>query len=296
MTTQNIITGKEIIKSLPGLFAHLPGIIKGARLANIKDKTRPVGLGLCVELAVSANPHGTAIKYEDRAITYSRFNAWANQIAHYLLSRNIQKSDSVAILVENRPELLATVLACAKIGAVSAMLNTSQKGKVLAHSIRLVDPKLLIAGEECVGNYDAIREDIELDADCHLFLADTDTLEDVGSSPDGWKNLAQEIREQPQHNPHETKSIFWEDPCFYLYTSGTTGLPKAVIFNHGRLFRIHGSFGLGAIGLKKQDIVYVPLPFYHGTALTIGWTSALANGACLVMTRKFSVSDRKSVV
>jgi len=290
MANQNIITGTQLIKKIPGVVPTLPKLIKGILIANNRNKTKPVGLGLCFERAVERNPEGLALKYQDIELSYSKFNSWVNKIAHYLLSKGILKGDSVAIMIENRPELLATVLACAKIGAVSAMINTSQKGKVLTHSINLVNPKLIIMGEECVSTYDVIRENTNLTVDKHLYFADLNTLVNTGTCPDGWTNLASKIQNQAQHNPMQTQQIFSEDPCFYIYTSGTTGLPKAVIFNHGRFMKLYGTFGYITVRLKKTDRLYVPLPFYHATALGVCWSTALAGSACIVMARKFSVS------
>ncbi len=290
MPQDDVITGRQIASKVPELLSRLPDVIKGTVMANSTSKTKPLGLGLCFEHAMKINPHGVAVLYEDRELSYTQFNSWANQIAHYLLSRGVKKSDSIAILIENRPELLATALACAKIGAVAAMLNTSQKGKVLSHSISLVNPVMIVAGAECVEGYDALRQQLSIDDSCHLFFADCNTLEDSGEAPQAWKNLAIEICNQPQHNPEQTKTICREDPCFYIYTSGTTGLPKAVIFNHGRFMKLYGSIGCAAMPLNKHDRIYVPLPFYHATALSVGWGSALANGAGLIMVRKFSGS------
>ena len=290
MTNQNVISGRQIIKKIPRVVPTLPKLIKGVLIANNRNKAKPVGLGLCFEQAVARNPEGLALKYQDIELSYSTFNHWVNKIAHYLLSQGIIKGDSVAIMIENRPELLATVLACAKIGAVSAMINTSQKGKVLTHSINLVSPKLVIMGEECVSAYEVIRESTNLPDDKHLYFADLNTLVDTGTCPAGWTNLANEIQNKSQHNPKQTQQIFSEDPCFYIYTSGTTGLPKAVIFNHGRFMKLYGTFGYITVRLKKTDRLYVPLPFYHATALGVCWSTALAGSACLVMARKFSVS------
>jgi len=102
--------------------------------------------------------------------------------------------------------------------------------------------------------------------------------------------LAQEIKTQPKTNFDATHHIFAEDPCFYVYTSGTTGLPKAVIFNHGRFMKFYGVFGHISVQLKKTDRLYVPLPFYHATALGVCWSTAIAGASCLIMTRKFSVT------
>jgi len=290
MANQNVITGRQLIKKMPGVVPTLPKLIKGILIANSRNKKKPVGLGLCFERAVERNPNGLALKYQDVEIRYSELNIWVNKIAHYFLSIGIQKGDSVGIMIENRPELLATVLACAKIGAVSAMINTSQKGKVLTHSINLASPKLMVVGEECITPYETIRETTNLPDDKHLYFADLNTLSNVGSSPSHWLNLASELSYQPQHNPTQTQKIFSEDPCFYIYTSGTTGLPKAVIFNHGRFMKLYGTFGFITVRLKKDDRLYVPLPFYHATALGVCWSTALAGSSCLVIARKFSVS------
>jgi len=290
MANQNIISGTQLIRKIPSVMPTLPKLIKGILIANNRNKAKPVGLGLCFEQAVERNPEGLALKYQDIELSYSKFNNWVNKIAHYLLSKGILKGDSVAIMIENRPELLATVLACAKIGAVSAMINTSQKGKVLTHSINLVSPKLVIMGEECVSAYEVIRDNTNLPDDKHLYFADLNTLVNTGTCPAVWTNIASEIQNQHQHNPKQTQQIFSEDPCFYIYTSGTTGLPKAVIFNHGRFMKLYGTFGYITVRLKKTDRLYVPLPFYHATALGVCWSTALAGSACLVMARKFSVS------
>ncbi len=59
-----------------------------------------------------------------------------------------KKGDVITVMIENRPELVATVIALAKIGVTAALVNTSQVGKVLAHSINLVKPIAVIVGEE----------------------------------------------------------------------------------------------------------------------------------------------------
>lgn len=289
MNQSNLISTRQFVRQLPNLLLSLPSLIKGIRMATSTDLTKPVGIALCFEEAVLKNPDGPAVISEGRSITYSQMDSWANRIAHLLLSRGVEKGDSVAILLDNRPELLASVLACAKIGAVSAMLNTAQKGKVLAHSINIVQPKCIIAGEECHSNFDSISDQCELKD--HLYFADCDTLNDPASAPNNWENLAELAQTQSSDNPGLSYNINPEDPCFYIYTSGTTGLPKAVIFNHGRFMKLIANFGLVAVRLQSNDRLYVPLPFYHATALGVCWASAIPNGAAIIMARKFSASN-----
>lgn len=108
------------------------------------------------------NPNGNALLFEDQKYTYNELNAWANQIAHYCLSIGAQKGDVIAVMVENRPELVASIIALAKIGVTATLVNTAQTGKVLVHSINLVNPIALIAGEECREAVDEIRNDLNL--------------------------------------------------------------------------------------------------------------------------------------
>lgn len=290
MSQSDVITLPQFLSRVPSLLANLPGTIKGVKIGNNTDKTKPVGLGLCIEEAVRENPNGYALIYQDTYVTYSEYNAWANRIAHYLLKKGVKKGDTVAILIENRPELFACVAACAKIGAVNALINTSQRGKVLTHSINLVGPKLAIVGAELTEAFDEVKGDLVVPEEGHYFLADQDTLKDPGTAPEGWKNLATEIHGFSESNLPQTQQVFSEDPCFYIYTSGTTGLPKAVIFNHGRFMKAYGAFGYGALRLNTSDRIYVTLPFYHATAMAVCWGSTLAGKSGLIIARKFSAS------
>jgi citronellyl-CoA synthetase len=292
MNQSTMISTGQFVKKLPNLLMSMPSLIKGIHMATNTDLTKSVGIALCFEDAVAKNPDGPAVISEGRSISYREMDSWANRIAQLLLSRGVEKGDSIAILLENRPELLASVLACSKIGAISAMLNIAQKGKVLAHSINIVEPKCIIAGEECHSAFDNIRDQCQLKH--HLYFHDTDTLantEHTTETPANWENLAELVLTQSSDNPGLSNNIKPEDPCFYIYTSGTTGLPKAVIFNHGRFMKLIANFGLVAVRLQSNDRLYVPLPFYHATALGVCWASAIPNGAAVIMARKFSASN-----
>jgi citronellyl-CoA synthetase len=290
MSHKDVITLPMLLSRMPRIVKRLPKMVQGVKLGNITDKTQPVGLGLCLQDAVSRNPNGTAIMYRDTHLTYRQFNEWANRIANHLAAQGVKKGDVVAVFVENRPELLAIVAGVAKLGAINAMLNTQQTGKVLTHSFNLVKPRIAIVGEELVQPFQDVREHLEIGANDVFWFADTNTLEEEGTTPAGFRNLATESRTAPTHNPDSVNRVYIEDPLFYIYTSGTTGLPKAVIFNQGRWMKAYGGFGLSAMQLEPRDRIYVTLPFYHATGMCVCWGSALAGAAGLVMARKFSAS------
>jgi len=290
MSGKDLITLGMMLSRLPEIAGSLPSMVKAFRYGRLHDPSQPVGLGWVLEATAAEHGDRPAVLYEDRRISYNDFNAWANRIAHYLSTEGVRKGDTVAIFVENRPELLACVAGVAKLGAINAMLNTSQAGKVLIHSINLVKPRAIIVGEELVKSIEEIRGSIEIPEDKFYFLADHDTLKDTGNSPSGYINLAEACANASSLNPEITNRIFYKDPCFYIYTSGTTGLPKAALFTHGRLMKAYGGFGFAATKMKPTEDMYSTLPLYHSTAMVICWGPCLISGAGFAIRRKFSVS------
>ena len=175
-----------MMSRLPEIAGSLPGLIKAVKYGRFQDPAQPVGLGWVLEATTAKHGDRPAVLYEDRRVSYHDFNAWANRIAHFLAADGVKKGDTVAIFVENRPELLACVAGIAKLGGINAMLNTSQTGKVLVHSINLVKPRAMIVGEELIESIAEIRDSIEIPEDKLYFLADRDTLKDIGKSPAGY--------------------------------------------------------------------------------------------------------------
>lgn len=290
MSHADLITLPRLLSRLPRLLIDLPSIVKGLHIGNRSRGAYPVSLASCVETAARENPNGVALIQGDEQLTYAQFDRWANQLAHYLRAQGLRQGDSVALMFENRFELLASVVACAKLGAVSALINSSQRGRVLAHSIGLATPRMVLVGEELMDAFREVADEVALPADaCHYF-ADRPTWRDPGEAPAGCQHPAAMLHDYPVDVPLLERAVRADDPCFYIYTSGTTGLPKAVVFNHGRFMKGYGAFGFAAVRLGREDRMYVSLPFYHATAMVVCWGSVLAGQAALIMVRKFSAS------
>lgn len=289
-TTQtDIITLSDVATRLPNFITKVPHILNGLQQAYIRTPTSPAGLGIAFEKAVKRNPQGTALLFEEQSYSYQALNEWANQIAHYYLSIGAKKGDVIAVMVENRPELIATIVALAKIGVTIALVNTSQIGKVLAHSINLVNPIAVIAGEEVRAVIDEIRQDLTVAPDRFHWFADQETRKNAGTAPQDYVNLAQQIDQFPKFNPSTTRTVTGKDGLFYIYTSGTTGLPKAVIFTHSRWTLAYGTYG-HILNLGKDDVMYVTLPLYHATGVVVCWCGVIAGSATLAVRRKYSTS------
>ena len=289
-TTQtDIITVGDVATRLPNFITKVPHILSGLKQAYLRTPASPTGLGIAFEKAVKRNPQGIALLFEDQSYSYRALNEWANQIAHYYLSLGAKKGDVIAVMVENRPELIATIVALAKIGVTIALVNTSQVGKVLAHSINLVNPIAVIAGEEVRAAIDEARPELKVPQDRFHWFADQETRKHAGTAPKEYVNLAQQIDQFPKFNPSTTRTVTGKDGLFYIYTSGTTGLPKAVIFTHSRWTLAYGTYG-HILNLGKDDVMYVTLPLYHATGVVVCWCGVIAGSATLAVRRKYSTS------
>ncbi len=290
MSKQDLITVKDIARKLPEVVRKLPKMAYGLALGSSTNPTKAGGLGWAIEKATKANPYGPAVLYKDTNLNYLQFNQWANRVAHYFMAQGLKKGDVVAVFIENRPELLAVTTGLAKIGVVCAMVNTSQTGKVLTHSINLVKPKMAIIGAELVESFSEVRADLTIAADRVYWMADQDTLQDAGNAPETFRNLAVELQSAPSYNPPTTNNVYYSDGLYYIYTSGTTGMPKAAIFSHGRWMKAYGVFG-SVMDLKKNDIMYCTLPLYHATGMVVCWGAAIYGASGFAIRRKFSARE-----
>lgn len=290
-TTQTDLIGfADVAERLPQLISKLPNILTGLKQAYIRTPKTPTGLGLAFERAVKRNPYGDALLFENQRYSYQELNNWANQIAHFYLSKGIKKGDVITVMIENRPELIVSVIALAKIGVTTALVNTSQTGKILTHSINLVNPVAIIVGEECRAAVDEIRQDLNIAQDRFHWFADQDTFKQPGTAPQGFINLAEQTDQFPKFNPPTTQSVKGKDGLFYIYTSGTTGLPKAVIFTNSRWTLAYGTYG-HILNLGEDDVMYCTLPLYHATGMVVCWCGVIAGGSALAIRRKFSTSS-----
>ncbi len=288
--SNDVISLHDIVTRLPPLVRKLPHIARGLLLANDTRTRKTMGLAWAFERATRQNPTGMALFYQDQQFTYSQLNDWANQIAHHFLALGLQKGDVVAVMIENRPELLATVLGLAKIGVVNALVNTAQTGATLIHSINLVKPKAAIIGEECRAAIDAVRDQLSIPTNHYFWWADQDVHRDAGHAPSDYQNLQHAIASLPRFNPATSGSLYFGDGLFYIYTSGTTGLPKAVVFTNGRWMRAFGTYG-HVMNLGPDDVLYSTLPLYHATGMVVCWCSVIAGAGTFAIRRKFSASQ-----
>lgn len=286
--TKKVIRLTELIFKLPEVVKDLPKILNALFYNFSITPETNISVGEIFNKTVKQYPDNICLYYQDQRWTYGEFNKWVNRLANQFLEAGFQKGDVVAVLLENRPEMLAISMAMAKIGGIAALINTAQKHKPLLHSFHLAKPRLVLIGTELVDNYEAIRDEADFSPDI-VFLVEHDTIKMPKKGR--YRKFDTESLAFSSDEPVLNCKIQAKDANLYIYTSGTTGLPKASVISHGRWIKGYSAFGLTNIRLNPQDILYVPLPFFHATAMVVCWTSVVAGGAAIVIKNKFSVSE-----
>ncbi|MFS2127856.1 long-chain-acyl-CoA synthetase [Pseudomonas sp. Pseusp97] len=287
MTHADIITPTRFLAHLPATLGRVPRMLRGLYYTGIRNREKNLSLGWALERAARLYPDSPALIDERRRLSYALFNGWANRLARALQAEGVGHASVVAVMLENRAELMVVLAALAKLGAIGALVNTTQRGQVLSHSLNLVKPSHFVVGEELREAFEEVRPALENSGGRCYWIADG---EDSAQPPAGWQGLMRLAQEQDSNNLAQTARVRLKDACFYIYTSGTTGLPKASIMSHGKWIKAYGGFGHSGLGLTNNDVLYLTLPCYHNNAVTVCWSAVLAGGAAIALRRKFSAS------
>lgn len=235
-----------------------------------------------IEDTVDKYPNNIAFIFEGEVMTYSELESLANSYAHWALSEGLKPGDCVALFMENRPTYVACWYGLSKVGIVTALINSNLQSKGLAHCVNVASAQHMIVGVELADNLDTARNDI----------SDGVQIWSEGGPIVGAKDLnhALDNTDTARPDPAIRKDLRGADMCMYVYTSGTTGLPKAARLPYARVQGMMHSFVLPT-RTKAKDRVYMTLPLYHGTGGICGVGIALLTGAALVLRKKFSASE-----
>ncbi len=221
--------------------------------------------------------------YEDRSITYKEMDGNANRFANYLLAIGAKPGDGLATLMGNSPQFLDAFFGIQKIGMYINTVNTGLRGEGLAFIIDNSDAKFLVVDYDKIDIYRSVEN--ETPQLKHIIVNTLEAPKDY-VVPKGMLDLRDAYK--PGVSSAKPKADFSLDSLLLImYTSGTTGLPKGVVFRYNKNL-VDKIKLLSSLAMKPDSVYYTPLALFHGNALFVTTTQVLVAGATLALSKEFS--------
>lgn len=211
-------------------------------------------------------PDRMFLSFEDMSLSYGAYLERCLRVAN-LLRTAVPEPRHVGVLMENRPEYVDILGGAALGGAVVIGINATRRGPELERDISHTDCGLVIADEGSAPLLDG------LDVPEILLVGSTydEALARATADDGGWV-------------------VDESDLYLLIFTSGTTGAPKAVRCSHRRMVGT-GTMVADLVELKPDDCAYVTLPLFHSNPLMCGFLPTLIRGARMALAPRFSVTS-----
>ncbi|CAG2174847.1 unnamed protein product [Oppiella nova] len=234
-------------------------------------------------------PNRVMFYYRDDVWTFAQIDNFSNRVTNCFLEMGYGKGDHVALMMDNRPEFVGLWLGLSKVGIISVLINTSQRMETLIHSLTVIKCRALIYEPEFANSIrDVINKVKNINPLMEYYIYSDHVIADDN----------RDIPSEPLHQLLDISSnkyldtlydINFGDTLFYIFTSGTTGLPKAAAIRHHR-FLWMGALIRSTIGIGLRDNIYITLPLYHTNAGVVGIAQTVLFGTTVTLGRKFSAT------
>jgi len=256
------------------------------RQAMVKIQQNPnQSIGTFIEKLAEEKPEHIALYYQDAFWTWQAFNEETNKIANFFLNLGLKRGESIALMMENSPEYLFLIGGINKIQGVSALINFNQRKLALTHAFNVIEPKWIVVDGDCLQPFNDVFENLSLKKD-QIFV-----INNAVNITHEYRDLLSELKFVSNSNPNTTFNSIIRETALYIFTSGTTGLPKAVIMQNYKLFTQSIILGPGLSELTAHDIIYIPTPLYHNVGIGCSFMIALLIGAKIALKKRFSASE-----
>lgn len=229
-----------------------------------------------LENRVRKTPGRPFLTFRDAQFTYEETAEVSKRYANALEGLGIEPGDRVGLFLPNCPEFVFSMFANAYLDSVTAPSNPEYQPAELEHSLELSTPKVLLTTPKLL--------DIATDA------ADGTSVERIllTDEIDGYDSLPALAAEQSTEvDPHEGDE---KTVGLHMYTSGTTGPPKAVECQHEN-WTISAIDFQKRMGFTVEDTLFTALPLFHANAQVYSTLGAAAAGAEVVIYERFSSSQ-----
>ena len=236
-----------------------------------------------LEMRVDAFGPNTAFVEGEREWSFDDVEDYANRVAGWCETEGLGVGDTVAIFVRNRLEYVALWFGFSKRGVVPALINFQLAGNALAHCVTVSKAKHVIVDVELFEQWSSARQYIQDDiSEWAAFGAPAD------ADQRGFDEALADI--VPNRPPKSVRAeVTAGEEGMKMFTSGTTGLPKAAKVTHVRAQNYMRGIGAAAKS-GPGDRMMLVLPMYHATGGLVGMGAAFSNGGATIVLPKFSAS------
>lgn len=223
----------------------------------------------------------TTGQYREESRTYAQLWDNAQRIAAAFDARGLKPGDSFALIMHNHPEFVEAMIAASITGTVYVPIDPRVQGAKLKYMLEFAECKGAICADYAICNLNSVDDEIpELQ-----WVLPLDT-NDSGPAKNNSQSLNEILLSDVPRLPIRTTNP--DTPMQILYTSGTTGDPKAILSPHRRFGEVIklGSF----LGFENKDRPYTGLSFTHANAQLLTLGCSLKMGLRAVISRKFTKS------
>ena len=213
--------------------------------------------------AADRHPEKIALRFEDDVYTYRELDSTGNSFANALLALGFGPGTRVALAITNRPEWIIAQHGVSLAGGAVVLPNPSWKASEFEHAFALTHPDVVVADAALAEVLDAAG------APATRICVDDD-------APPGWLSFWDLVFGTPGRRPSPLPEAALDADYAYPFSSGTTGLPKAVRHTHRSLVAAVINWN-SACAVREEDHVQFFLPLFHiyGIAITgCTWVSA----------------------
>ena len=254
-----------------------------------------VTLGEYFEKTAEAHQEKNALIFRERRITWGELRLLVDRLTLTFIDLGIRRGDMIVVLFPNRPEFIITLLAAARLGAVSVPVSERLRRKEIDYILRQTEAKAVVSVSEFWGFsfsdlFQELRQAIPTLKQVIISGAKRHPEELV------FEELVAKEWEKIFPGDYYREAYLKEFPVEaddlleIIFTSGTTGTPKGVMHTHNT--RCRSALGTAtSIGLQPEDIWLIMVPLSHTTALVNAFYSSVIKGSCQVLLETWNVEE-----